>query len=198
MGARARVTSLFAAGTYRAVELGVDDIPALQAFFEQNPEYFMTVGGQPPTAIEADEEMHDAPQGFSYSRKWLIGFVDDARFLVGMADLLSDLIAPGVWHLGLFIVATRLHGSGAAQLLYEHLEGWMRGSGARWLRLGVVAGNARAERFWQRQAFVEVRQRSGIAMGSRVNTVRVMAKPLSGGRLPEYYALVARDRPEPC
>ena len=34
--------------------------------------------------------------------------------------------------------------------------------------------------------------------GTKVNTLRVMAKPLAGGSLAEYFALVARDRPEQC
>jgi hypothetical protein len=50
--------------------------------------------------------------------------------------------------------------------------------------------------FWERCAFVEVRRRDGVEMGTRTNTIRVMAKPLAGGTLREYLALVARDRPE--
>ena len=63
------------------------------------------------------------------------------------------------------------------------------------LRLGVIAGNARAERFWGRAGSVAVRRREGIARGRKVNTVRVMAKPLAGGALPDYPARVPRDRP---
>ena len=62
------------------------------------------------------------------------------------------------------------------------------------MRLGVVEGNARAERFWERCAFTEVRKRHDIEMGARTNTVRVMARPLDGGTVREYLALVARDR----
>jgi GNAT superfamily N-acetyltransferase len=199
MNTQGPATALFAAADYRAVELGTDDIPALQRFFEINPEYFLTVTGEPPTATEAHEEAQGAPlQGWSFTRKWLIGIVDETDSLVAMADVISDLLAPGVWHIGLMIVATRLHGRGVAQTLYGSLERWMHDSGAQWLRLGVVEGNARAARFWERQAFVEVRKRSGIEMGNRVNTVRVMVKPLRGGTLPEYLALVARDRPDSC
>ena len=38
-------------------------------------------------------------------------------------------------------IARRLHGQGLAGPLYHALESWMRGSGARWLRLGVVEGH---------------------------------------------------------
>jgi len=76
------------------------------------------------------------------------------------------------------------------------LERWAIASGAAWLRLGVIAGNDRAERFWESAGFVEVRRREGIAMGRKVNTVRVMVKPLAGGAVPDYLAQVSRDRPE--
>ncbi len=136
------------------------------------------------------------PAGWPFTKKWIVGFLDERDGLAAMANVVSDLLAPSVWHIGLFIVATRLHGSGTAQSLYGRLEDWMRSLGARWVRLGVVQGNARAERFWERLGFVDVRERKGVEMGARVNTIRVMAKPLAGGTIAQYLALVARDRPE--
>jgi GNAT superfamily N-acetyltransferase len=192
-----RAAPLFAAGGFRAIELGVADIVELQRFFDENPEYFVTVTGQRPHAAEAHDEIHrELPEGWSFTKKWAIGFVDESGSLVGMADIVSDLLAPHVWHIGLFIVATRLHGAGVAQLLYASLERWARDHGAQWLRLGVVEGNERAERFWQRCAFAIVRTRDGVQMGPRTHTIRVMYKPLAGGSLQEYLALVARDRPD--
>ena len=64
-----------------------------------------------------------------------------------------------------------------------------------WMRLGVVAGNGRAERFWEKCGFVEVRRREELMMGAKINTVRVMVKPLAGGALPDYLAAVKRDNP---
>jgi RimJ/RimL family protein N-acetyltransferase len=186
---------LFAVDSFVAVELGDADVPTLQQFFERNPEYFLAIGGQPPDANEAKDEVQSAPpQGWTYTRKWLIGFEDASGALVGMANVVSDLLAPGIWHIGLFIIATRLHGSGSAQSLFTALEHWTHYRGARWLRLGVVKGNNRAERFWERCGFAEVRERDGITMGTRSNTVRVMAKSLAGGALEAYLSLVPRDR----
>ena len=70
----------------------------------------------------------------------------------------------------------------------------MRAQGARWLRLGVVRGNARAERFWEKAGFVDVLERREYAQGSKRHTLRVMAKPLAGGTLDEYRMIVPRDR----
>ena len=191
-------TALFTAGAFCAVELYAEDIPRLQRFFELNPEYFFSVNGQPPTPDEAHEEIHGAlPKDWPFTKKWIIGFVDETGSLIGMANVVSDLLAPGVWHIGLFMVATRLHGSSAAQSLYKQLECWALDLGAQWLRLGVIQGNTRAERFWEGCAFVEVRKRGGVEKGALVNTLRVMVKPLAAGTLTEYLALVARDRPEP-
>jgi len=190
-------TALFSGPAFRALELGEDDVPGLQRFFEANPEYFHIVGGEGPGADTAREEFEDRPPaGWPYDRVWLIRFVDNAGDTIGMADVVSNLLAEGVWHIGLFIVATTLHGTGAAKVLYAGLEDWIRRNGARWLRLNVVVGNDRAERFWRSAGYVEVRQREGIEIGQRTNAVWVMTKPLANGPLAEYLQIVARDRPE--
>ena len=72
----------------------------------------------------------------------------------------------------------------------------MHASGAAWIRLGVVSVNARAERFWQRQGYVETRVRDAITMGERVNAVRVLVKALEGGDLATYLGRFPRDRPD--
>ena len=195
MTARSPAT-LFCAERFRAIELRTEDAAELQHFFDENPEYFVIVTGKGPQPDEADEELQrPIPEGWPFTKKWVIGFVDDDGAMVAMADVVSDLLAEHVWHIGLFIVATRLHGLGVAQLLYGHLERWALEHGASWVRLGVVLGNARAERFWQRCGFAEVRQRDGVQMGARTHTIRVLMKPLAGGSLQEYLALIARDRP---
>ena len=189
---------LFSAGDLRAVALQAKDIPDLQRFLEANPEYFLAVQGDLPGPEEAASQFHnELPASYTYTKRWLLGFVDDAGSLAGMASLVSDFSAPGVWHIGLFIVATERHGSGDAQALYRALEQWMNRSGAQWVRLAVVEGNVRAERFWEKAGFTEVRKHYAAEMGQQLNTLCVMAKPLAGGALAEYYALIPRDRPEP-
>lgn len=178
-------------------ELAAGDIPRLQRFFDENPEYHLSVNGEPPLPEEARIEFEMLPPpGWPYSKKTVLEFADGQGAMVAIADVLSDLFVAGVWHVGLFVVATRLHGTGAADTLYRELEDWMRSGGARWSRLGVVAGNTRAERFWARCGYAEVRARHGIPMGRRVNTVRVLFKALDGGTRADYLALVERDRPE--
>ncbi len=181
---------------YRLRELGAADIEAVQRFFEANPEYFLAVHGEGPHADEAKKEFADVPPaGMPYRAMWLLGVLDPEGALIGVATVVADFLRPHVWHVGLFIVATALHGSGAAHAIYRRLERWMVDQGARWLRLGVVQGSARAERFWLRCGYVQVRERGPTAMGQKRNLLRVMAKPLAGGTIDEYLELVERDRP---
>lgn len=178
------------------VELGPEDEPLLQRFFEANPAYFDGVFGETAGPEAARDEIRELPpDGWSYTRRWLLGYRAADAELAAVADVVSDLLVPGAWHVGLFIVATARHGSGTAALLYRGLESWAAGHGARWLRLGVVQGNVRAERFWAAQGFVETRTRTGAVMGRRTNTLRVLVKPLAGETLAAYLALVPRDRP---
>ncbi len=172
---------LFAGDGWQATELHPTDVPRLQTFFDANPFYFLTVGGEGPRSTTAQEEFDSVPPPeFSYSRRWMLAWTDDDGAMVGAADVTADFVAPRVWHIGLFIVATSLHGRGAAATMYRQLEQWIRAGGAQWLRLGVVLGNTRAERFWERQGYGELRQRHDIPMGVRSNTVRVLMKPLGG------------------
>ena len=178
------------------IELTPEREAVLQRFFEANPEYYEDFYGGPPSATEAHEEIHGPlPPGWSYSKKWLIGYQDPTGELAAMAHVVSDLLAPKVWHIGFFVISTARRGSGLAGSLYDGLEQWMRDSGAEWLRLGVVAGNARGERFWESHGYIETRIRTDVPYRQRTQTMRVMYKPLAGGTLEEYLALVERDRP---
>ena len=181
----------------RAIALHFEDAPVLQTFFERNPEYYKTVGGQPPAATEADEELNGAlPAGFTYTRKGVLGVQDQSGEIIAAVNIVSDLFAPRVWLIGLFIVATHLHGSGKAQIIYAALERWMKRCGAHWLRLGVVAGNTRGERFWSAAGFTELRVRSDVVVGAKRVTMRVMVKPLGDHALADYLDRVPRDHPD--
>jgi ribosomal protein S18 acetylase RimI-like enzyme len=80
--------------------------------------------------------------------------------------------------------------------MHTALEAWARDNGARWMRLGVVCGNARGERFWEKSGYVEVRRRENFAAGQRLTRLRMMVKLPPDGDLSEYLGRVPRDLPE--
>jgi ribosomal protein S18 acetylase RimI-like enzyme len=181
----------------RTAELNEQSQPPLQRFYEDNPEYFIAVEGEPAGPNAAHETIQARPPpGWGFAKKWLIGYFDAAGSMIAVADVVTDLLAPGVWHIGLFILATERHGSGEAQMMMRGLESWAISNGAKWLRLSVVKGNARAERFWESLGFQDARTREGVEMGKRRNSMRIMFKPLAGGSRDQYFSLVDRDRPE--
>jgi GNAT superfamily N-acetyltransferase len=190
--------TVFVANGLTCIELDARRVPALQDFFDRNPEYFHSITGQPPGPDEAFTERHELPPpDMPFRKKWLLGMVDDVGNMQAMANVLSDFLAPRVWHIGLFIVASSLHGTGKSRSIYAELEQWMIANGASWIRLGVVEGNAKAERFWSKVGYMEVRRRAGVEMGARINTVRVMVKALvAGSSVAQYLDIVPRDRPD--
>lgn len=189
-------STLFTHSDWAARAMLEEEVPQMQRFFESNPLYFEKVHGQPPTPNEAREEFDNLPPAhMPYRQRWTLVITDGMGEWIAIAHLLSDFLAPQVWHIGLFIVATRWHGKGHSQALYQALEKWMRDQGAQWVRLGAVVGWNKAEKFWQRQGYVQVRTREGMVAGQRVNTVSVLVKPLAGGALGDYLQQVQRDNP---
>lgn len=180
----------------RVVELLGCDEAELQQFFEQAPDYFIAVNGEPATPTEAREELRgQLPAGWRCSRLYWLGYRDAQDKLVAVVNIAANLLAAGVWHIGLLLVHTRWHGSGLAQRLHADLEAWAVAKGAQWLRLTVVVGNTRAERFWPRLGYVQVRTREGITMGRQVNRVSIQVKVVASASIEDYLALVERDRP---
>jgi RimJ/RimL family protein N-acetyltransferase len=177
--------------------LAEDELPELQRFVEENPEYWHVVMGRDPPPDAARQIFDDRPpREWAWSGTCVAVLRDAGGRMAAIASITEGLFKPPIWHVGLFIAARRLHGTGASGEAYASLERWMRGSGAEWVRLGVVVGNARAERFWEKMGFVEVRRRHDIEVEGRACDLRVMVKALGGGRLADYLADVERDRPD--
>jgi GNAT superfamily N-acetyltransferase len=189
---------LFSSAGFAAFELHADDLPALQALFETNADFFLLCNGIPPRQDEARREFEFCPpEGLSYKKQWMLGFADDAGELIAMAAVLSEFIATTVWHISLFIVAAPLHGTGVAKELYAKLEEWMAKNGAEWSRLGAVVGNQKAERFWEKLGYIEVR-RAEEQTGNVLNITRIFVKPLRGGTVGDYLTLIKGDSPTPA
>ena len=181
----------------RVAELTAVDELAIQAFFEANPGYFMVCNGEPPKPDEAHQELKgDMPDGWNYDTRWIWGYIDEQGSLVALINIISDLWSTGVWHIAFFIVDSARHGSADARLIHGDIERWAQQNGAQWMRLVVVQGNVKAERFWEKIGYQETRTLEGIPMGKRINTLRMMVRPLGDRTLQEHLQRVPRDRPE--
>lgn len=190
------MSALFPVDDAQACLLTEADLPELQALFERSPDYFLRVNGTPPRSNEAAEEFGDRPPAdFGHKDYFVLGLREPDGMLRGMAIVVSDLMTEGCWHIGLLLIDAEREGSGLARAFYSGLEQWASAGGARWIRLGVVGGNWRAERFWHRCGFTELRRREGIEVGTLTHTIHVMLKPLGGNSVDAYLERVERDRP---
>jgi len=187
--------TLFELDPLRVMELHEHDAPLLQVLFEKNPEYFWICNGRAPMPDQALEEMRSVPPSeMTYSKKYVIGLFNNLSELVGMTIVFSNFIANHVWLISEFIFDKSLHGTGITQQFYQQLESWMQKNGAEWIRLGVVQGNTKAERFWNKVGYIQLRERINVPSDMQVNTLRVMAKSLTECSFGEYLLLVPRDR----
>lgn len=183
---------------WHAVERTRDALPELQAFYEANPGYWLMVHGVPPLPSEAETDFGSTPPADMHWRElhdWVIRDHATQR-IVGEIGAASDLPAPGVMHLGFFIVEDARQGTGFAQDVYRCYEAWAIAQGARWLRLGVVERNERGRRFWERAGYQEVRRRPGVQIGELTHELIVMMKPVGLNTRTEYLQAVERDRPD--
>ena len=171
----------------------------IEAFNEANAGYWLLTHGHPPTPDDAERafDQHPPPE-MSYSEDlwFLLRDTGEGR-IIGQIACATDLLAAGVYHLGFFIVATELQGSGFARRAHRAWEAWAIRRGARWLRLGVVETNSRARAFWGNLGYVEMCRRSGYLLGERSHVLITMAKPLGDNTLAQCLAAVPRDRVVP-
>ncbi len=186
----------FTMGEFVAQPARREDIAELQAFAESNPEYWLLTHGHPPPSDEAAQnfEWHPPSDMGCSEHFWFVVRHGSTREILAEVTVATDLLAAGVYHLGYFMTATRIHGTGFAQCLYEAYERWAIDRGARWLRLGVVEANQRASAFWRHSGYVEVRRQDNYVMGDLSHVLITMVKPMRGETLREYLEAVPRDR----
>jgi GNAT superfamily N-acetyltransferase len=178
------------------------DADAIWAFVQANPEYELLVSGEMPSREQALEDFFDRgpppDMTFTALHKLLVfnkAADGEAAGLAGRIDVCTDLMAAGVWHIGLFQIATADWGSGRAQALYAALEDWMMTGGAQMLRLSVADQNPRARRFWERNGYALWHTRSGVQMGRRSNVLHTLLKPVGVMTLDDYRRAVPGDAP---
>jgi ribosomal protein S18 acetylase RimI-like enzyme len=190
------VFSLTDADIWTATEA---DRPALAAFCRDNPEYDVFLTGEVPDEAEWVEDfMTDLPPAsfnWTHTHKLIVRRHQDPDIIAAIIDVTEDMIDKGVGHIGLFQVATALHGTGLANDLYQALEDWLASRGTDVLRLGVLDGNARGMAFWTRHGFLETRRRQGTAPTGKTHLSHVLYKPLKPLTLEAYRLRVPRDDP---
>ena len=112
------------------------DIPALQALFDEDPEYF-ELNGRP---IPVEEICTALPAGRTREDKFLFVLERNGRH-AGIIDLIRGYPEPHIWHLGFIFLSKAARGGGAGRRCLRALYDWVRTQGGTVIRLGVVEPN---------------------------------------------------------
>lgn len=160
--------------SYVLAHIAPEEGDALQAVIEKCTDYFELVTGLPPGPAEANSTFMVVPEGKGYEDKLLLGIYKDGQ-LVGYLDVIRDYPQHGTWSLGLMMLIPECRNRGLGRQVYQSFERWAASQGAVQMRLGVVAQNTGAYRFWQRLGFDTV-ERKRMTFGRQENDVSVMVK----------------------
>ncbi len=160
----------------RLVPLRVEDAPRLQRVYEAAADYFHLVGeGDPPPTV-AERALVEAS---AVPDRHIMGIVlnDD---LIGVLDFRLRYPAADTAHLGLILIVPAARGRGYGTLAMDIWETWLEvQTPIRKVRLGVVAHNRRAIRFWLERGYRMTGEARRIAVGSAAPRVLFMEKRLA-------------------
>lgn len=122
-------------------------------FMERNAEFFLFREQRP-----VDEETVKAffygpvPPGKSHQEKVLMAAYFQEE-LIAIFDFLKDWPEERNWAIGLMVVDVNWRNKGVGQELMEDLRGFFNLNSVNKLRLGVLAENKIARRFWRKVGF---------------------------------------------
>ena len=122
--------------------------------------------GHPPGPADAQSLFYAGPeegagtQGRDAAgRKMLLGIkTPGSDRMAGVLDGFAGYPAPGVWYIGLLLLAPDVRGQGVGNEIVEAFARAAAGHGAYEIQLNVVEDNQRGRRFWSSCGFSEVRR----------------------------------------
>jgi ribosomal protein S18 acetylase RimI-like enzyme len=147
----ARATGDLVVGGLAVRRATAADAPALQAILEDDPATWELLEGTPIVANEGELMLTVVPPGGTVDHKHL--FLADGACVI---DLYAGYPEPQIWYLGLIFLARASRGRGLGTRVIESLATYIRAHGGTTLRLGVVARNTAARRFYDRLGFRHV------------------------------------------
>lgn len=161
-----------------------EDLPGIRDLVGRCGDYYDLVEGI--SAEEAVREVgtifEDLPPGKRPEDKVLLGlFVGTSGGPVALADVLRDYPEPGIWVVGLLLVDGTRRREGLGGELHRAVASRAREGGARTLRIGVLAQNEGARRFWERLGYRETERREGYRIGRREGLLLVSHRPVEVG-----------------
>jgi len=172
------MSPVFQAADLTAERVADADVELFQPLLVRGQDFFHRCYGRPARPDEAKQMLLERPPGLKPEQGSLVALRDTVGQLVGILEAVSDFPAPDEWYLGLMLLAPEVRGQGRGEAIIRAYEDWLRGQGARLLRLGVAEPNPSALRFWTRMGFREEKWVGPLEQGLLTYRVLRMSKPL--------------------
>lgn len=172
------MSPLFQAMDLTAERVADADVELFQPLLERGEDFFQRCFGRPTRPDEAKQTLLERPPGLKPEQGHLVALRDTGGQVVGILEAVSDFPAPDEWYLGLMLLAPEVRGQGRGEAVIRAYEAWLRGQGARLLRLAVAEPNPAALRFWTRMGFREEKWVGPLEMGLLTYRLLRMTKPL--------------------
>ena len=157
----------------------MSDAARLQRVYEAASDYFHLVGeGDPPPTVAERALVESA----AIPDRHVMGIVlgDD---LIGVLDFRLRYPAADTAFLGLILLVPAARGRGYGSLAMDIWETWLEvETPIQRVRLGVVAHNRRAIRFWLRRGYRFTGEAHRVAVGAAAPRVLMMEKMLGEER----------------
>lgn len=126
------------------------EIPAALRLMQSNPAFYRVCPPEPTAASVAFDLVHLPPRAVPED-KYFLGFWD-GETLVALLDLILHYPTRQHAFFGFFMLDASRQGRGEAAAIVKETLAALRSEFSA-VRLGVVIGNTRAERFWARCGF---------------------------------------------
>jgi GNAT superfamily N-acetyltransferase len=153
-----------------------EDESILNEFCIRNSDFFEFQSGQGCHLQAANEILIDLPPGKQLVDKRVWGIFKNNQ-LLAVIESITDYPEKGFWFLGLFIIDEDFKKTGFSYHSYHYFEETLVPVGVNKIRLGVLAGNQTALRFWSKIGFTEI-DRKQKTFNTETHWVLLMEKAL--------------------
>ena len=110
------------------------------------------------------EDMEALPPGKEKRDKHFLGFFEN-DLLIAVLDLIEGYPDVHTYYIGLFMMNIKIQGQGEGTKIINELCLYLSEVGVKRLELAWMKGNPQAERFWKKNKFVPIEERSSNAAG---------------------------------
>jgi RimJ/RimL family protein N-acetyltransferase len=167
--------ALFFLAGYSVRRLKTLNAAELQDLYERCSDYHEMHEGFATRPSAGADELAMLPPGRSQEDKFSIGIYESTGPLIAYLDIVRGYPVENEWWIGLLMLDPEVRANGLGTRIFEAARDWAFSQGGQSIYLAVLEENKRAERFWRRQGFEEVRRQSHTSeTGNKICQVIVM------------------------